>query len=239
MTQAATQVDDAFDFDENESPAAPFWGRLIPIIAGDSAVSTVACLDLTGDEHTVGRSGEPSLKIVNPRISTRHAKFEHKDGQPVLTDLSTNGTWVNGVRLGKGNERVLKTGDTVAFINPADTAANADATTGGEHHAFTFIAAEPADGAPAAAAATAPSGGAPGSSSDDADAALVTCSICQEVLHLAVALQPCLHNFCGGCASALDGFRWRFRVLLVDFSRLPMASNCVGLLLMALPSASG
>ena len=127
----------------NGSPAAPFWGRLIPIIAGNSAVSTVACLDLTGDEHTVGRLGEPSLKIVNPRISTQHAKFELKDGQPVLTDLSTNGTWVNGVRLGKGNEHVLKTGDTVAFIKPAASAANADATTGGEHHAFTFTT-EPA-----------------------------------------------------------------------------------------------
>ena len=47
----ATQVDD-FDFDEEaaDTPAAPFWGRLIPVVAGNSSV-----LDLTEDEHTVGR----------------------------------------------------------------------------------------------------------------------------------------------------------------------------------------
>jgi len=203
MTQVTTQVDDALDFDEDESPAAPFWGRLIPIVVGSSTVSTIECLTLTADEHIVSRSskqGDSTLVIANPRISSRHAKFMHTHGSdPVLEDLSTNGTWVNGERLGKGNERILKTGDTVAFINPADTAANADGTT-----TFTFIvagASEPAGGTSAAAT----SSSAPGSSSDEAiteaDAALVTCSICQEILHRAVALQPCLHNFCGGCAS--------------------------------------
>ena len=72
------------------------------------------------------KQGEPSLVINNPRISSRHAKFVRKNGEPVLADSSTNGTWVNGERLGKGNERILKTGDTIAFINPADTAASGD-----------------------------------------------------------------------------------------------------------------
>ena len=142
MTQVTTQVDNALDFDEDESVAAPFWGRLIPIVAGGR--STVECLTLTADEHIVSRSskqGDSALVIANPRISSRHAKFVHNNGSdPVLEDLSTNGTWVNGERLGKGNERILKTGDTVAFINPADTAANADGTT-----TFTFIVAGASD----------------------------------------------------------------------------------------------
>ena len=209
----ATQV---FDDDELESPAASVLGRLIPIIAGNS---TAACHDLTLDEHTVGRikaesDAKPWLVIDSPRISSLHAKFVRKDGDLILEDHSTNGTWVNGDRLGKGKERALKTGDTIAFIKPGCKEAS-DATASGEHHLFTFIASQPseqsqgsnASSSTAAASSSASAGAAAGSSSEGAagssgeDAALLTCSICQEVLHKAVALQPCLHNLCGGCAS--------------------------------------
>ena len=201
----ATQVDEPLDdLLEQKAPGGDFWGRLIPIIAESRSASTAACLDLTAEEHTVGRVKTPNgpwLLINNPRISSQHAKFVSKNREAVLQDVSTNGTWVNGVRLGKGNERRLKTGDVISFINP-DQGAASDAITSEEtgHHVFSFIAGSASDQASGASIATTSATGGSGGD-EEAEALLVSCSICQEILHRAVALQPCLHNFCGGCAS--------------------------------------
>jgi len=223
----ATQEDEPFEEQkEDTSVDDGFWGRLLPIITGNgSSVSTAACLDLTVEEHTVGRMRSPArpwLVIDNPRISSQHAKFVCKNGEPVLVDSSTNGTWVNGVQLIKGNEHVLNNGDTISFVKPDQSAAS-DPPTSGNHHLFTFIAGRTMEVGGTSLTAASSASDAPGGSSDEA--MLVTCSICQEILHRAVALQPCLHNFCGGCAS-----KWLRRKSECPECRKPSGSSPTPLL---------
>src|SRR6185312_3477972 len=49
---------------------------------------------------TIGRSAPAELVLEGGAVSRRHCKLELQDGQILVTDLgSTNGTFVNGVRL--------------------------------------------------------------------------------------------------------------------------------------------
>lgn len=49
-------------------------------------------------------------------ISRRHAKISLTEAGPRLMDLgSTNGTYCNGTRLGKGMSQVIKDGDTISL----------------------------------------------------------------------------------------------------------------------------
>jgi len=74
----------------------------------------------TGDEHTidsrpllVGREGENDVPLVRDEFSSgRHARFEpRRDGVYVEDIGSTNGTFVNGVRL--TGPKKLSSGDVV------------------------------------------------------------------------------------------------------------------------------
>lgn len=43
----------------------------------------------------IGRGDEAGFVINDPRVSRRHARIEWKGGQCILTDFSSNGTWVS------------------------------------------------------------------------------------------------------------------------------------------------
>lgn len=69
------------------------------------------------DEHggTIGRGPQNTWVLPDPYqyISNRHATVELDDGEFYLMDTSTNGTWVNGEMLEKGNRIVLIDGDAI------------------------------------------------------------------------------------------------------------------------------
>jgi len=61
-------------------------------------------LDWSGEQREllVGRHHACDLVLSNPSVSRRHARLFFRDGSWVLQDLgSTNGTIVNGVRVGR------------------------------------------------------------------------------------------------------------------------------------------
>jgi DNA-binding Lrp family transcriptional regulator len=61
-------------------------------------------LDWTGaqSELLVGRHHECDVTLGGPGVSRRHARLRFRDGNWILQDLeSTNGTSVNGVRVGR------------------------------------------------------------------------------------------------------------------------------------------
>src|SRR5215213_818867 len=81
--------------------------RLLPIDPGMPQVS------LMSSPVCVGRADDNDLVLADPEVSRHHARLE-PDGQGWRAiDLdSTNGTWVNGVRL---NAAIIAAGDEVAF----------------------------------------------------------------------------------------------------------------------------
>lgn len=72
-------------------------------------------LDWSGaeDELLIGRDEGCHVVLSDPSVSRRHARLRFRDGRWILQDLdSTNGTLVNGVRVGRCQ---LRAGDAVAL----------------------------------------------------------------------------------------------------------------------------
>ena len=53
-------------------------------------------------------------------ISSQHCRIylDEEDGTPCVADFSANGTFVNGVRVGKGNVETLKNFDEISLLKP-------------------------------------------------------------------------------------------------------------------------
>jgi len=69
---------------------------------------------VTKDSIIIGRVVGSDVVISDPEVSRRHASITWERGRPVIRDLgSTNGTFVNGVRL--TGPRALRDGDTIGL----------------------------------------------------------------------------------------------------------------------------
>ncbi|HUE26807.1 MAG TPA: FHA domain-containing protein [Solirubrobacteraceae bacterium] len=82
---------------------------------GAESPAVLLALDWTGgqDELIVGRHHACDVVLSDPSVSRRHARLVFRDGNWVLQDLeSTNGTMVNGVRVGRC---ALRPGDRLAL----------------------------------------------------------------------------------------------------------------------------
>lgn len=98
------------------------FDRALPDDAfGAPAVQLPMLVEQSGKEHpvrpginSVGREGD--ITIPDPKVSRRHAQVLSEDNQFLVEDLgSTNGTYVNGDRLGAGERRSFGPGDTLSF----------------------------------------------------------------------------------------------------------------------------
>lgn len=67
----------------------------------------------------IGRSSSCDIKITGVDVSSKHSKLSLANNKIrdyfFLTDLSSNGTFVNGAKLGHGSSVLLKSGDKVSF----------------------------------------------------------------------------------------------------------------------------
>jgi len=90
--------------------------------AGYKSKKSVICnplkVDETGMCMTFGRNESNLCVEPDPRVSGNHFAIKLEGTQWVLVDRSTNGTWVNTVKVGKGNTKPLQEGDTIAWITP-------------------------------------------------------------------------------------------------------------------------
>jgi pSer/pThr/pTyr-binding forkhead associated (FHA) protein len=91
--------------------ASPPRGRLV--VLQSSVLDEGAEYELDAAQVTVGRGGNNDLALVDDEFaSARHARIEpRRDGVYVEDVGSTNGTFVNGIRLAR--ERRLAPGDVV------------------------------------------------------------------------------------------------------------------------------
>mgnify|MGYP005843639671 CR=1 FL=1 len=70
---------------------------------------------LKGDRLTIGRDPATDIYVADPKISRLHAEILRKDDQLVVVDnRSTNGTFLNGMRITEG---VLREGDLLKVGN--------------------------------------------------------------------------------------------------------------------------
>jgi hypothetical protein len=83
------------------------------VVLASSALEEGASYDLAATQLTVGRGANNDLALENDEFaSARHARIEpRRDGVYVEDIGSTNGTFVNGIRLAR--ERRLTPGDIV------------------------------------------------------------------------------------------------------------------------------
>ncbi|KPI83809.1 hypothetical protein ABL78_7143 [Leptomonas seymouri] len=173
----------------------PLVARLLPVYTG------LPTLELRQDSGTivVGRGKELSAdhRIEGcDKLSARHCEFivDPITLRMHLRDISTNGTFVNGVRAVKNELVELQNGDKISLTRPAAAAEGAH----GEH--------------PTANSAAVPDVAANGRAvfivqrlrreTTKADMlAELTCSICRGVFHRPCSVLPCMHVFCAGCIS--------------------------------------
>lgn len=87
-------------------PAEPTGARLVETAGGRDWA-------LRHGTTVIGRGEEADIRLPDVGMSRRHARLAFDGRSAVLTDLgSTNGTIVNGVRIG---EQMLRPGDYVQF----------------------------------------------------------------------------------------------------------------------------
>ncbi|KAJ9451963.1 FHA domain containing protein [Diplonema papillatum] len=172
------------------------------------------------------RKLEEEFRFQKAKLSSRHCSV-HVDPlseRMVLTDLSKNGTFVNGVNIGEGllssKTATLQEGDRIALLHPTkhDASDNVELTA---TYKQTVIQARKAAVADDSTESSQQSGAgavqkkrpleAPGSpvqpptklaKTTQGEAAVhenLTCAICHEIMYRPMSLLPCLHTFCGPC----------------------------------------
>ncbi|MFA5328112.1 MAG: FHA domain-containing protein [Prolixibacteraceae bacterium] len=72
---------------------------------------------------TIGRGDECMIRMTDPsqRVSRSHATLKvYENGKIFITDHSSNGTWVNGVKISQNVEFPVKRGDSINFAHAAE-----------------------------------------------------------------------------------------------------------------------
>eukprot|EP00743_Colponemidia_sp_Colp-15_P010149 GILK01011148.1.p1 GENE.GILK01011148.1~~GILK01011148.1.p1 ORF type:complete len:557 (+),score=53.29 GILK01011148.1:60-1673(+) len=205
MATGTQDLDTTFeleDEEQKESPSVPVvtWGKLMSL--NPSKASNIL---LDKDNVTIGRRDENDAVIADARVSSNHCSVsrvtETKDGVPVvsfvLCDVSSNGTFVNGKKVGKNMTIALKNGDEVVLlpeskVGKPDLLGYVFKTLKRTHSEVT----DPGDEPDTKKTKLGRSDTFTESMLED-----LTCSICTEVIYRCVAAIPCLHNFCGACLS--------------------------------------
>ncbi|KAJ7681970.1 hypothetical protein DFH06DRAFT_1075569 [Mycena polygramma] len=111
--QPLTQPEDD-DFEQK------LWGYLSPCLS--RRVQRVN-LFRTAQEYTIGRNLDNMVILSGLKISNFHAVLkwnglENAAAVVQIEDTSSNGTYINGENIGKGQQRLLKDGNEIAFGSP-------------------------------------------------------------------------------------------------------------------------
>lgn len=121
-TQQATQSTQSSS-QQNSSLAdanSHLWGFLQPCGTQLRRIDFFKIVPTVG----IGRNQEGN-EVVLPgaRVSNRHCRIiwdgkEDEKSAVIVADYSSNGTWINGVRIGKDKTAILKEGNEIAFGTP-------------------------------------------------------------------------------------------------------------------------
>eukprot|EP00736_Rhodelphis_marinus_P013789 Rmarinus@m.20922 len=89
------------------------WGKLAAVQSNARNILLSFPLGVIGRQNA-------SLGLDHQLISSKHFRIgKPEDGEPFIEDLSANGTFINGQRLPKGQEKmILKHGDVIVLVQP-------------------------------------------------------------------------------------------------------------------------
>ncbi|CAH4028528.1 ovarian-specific serine/threonine-protein kinase Lok-like [Pieris brassicae] len=134
-TQTQTQTQNSqveWTQSNTPTPIPNIWGRLYLLNSWrkECILNLDQYYDLTEPEFSVGRALDSTFPIkkdtaridIIKNVSKRHfiiLRDRSETSSPaVLTDTSYNGTYINGVLIGKGKSRVLDDNDVIAITHP-------------------------------------------------------------------------------------------------------------------------
>jgi pSer/pThr/pTyr-binding forkhead associated (FHA) protein len=167
----------------SSSAVAPVSGSFKLVIMNGKSCRTVKLAEASA---LVGRSSGADVLIASRKVSNEHVRIVRHQLSPAsfaLVDLSSNGTWLNEVKLVKNKEAVLCSGDEILLVNEdnddrVSLLFKSDEPNKKKRKRFLNNALEEA----------------------------LLCCICQDVMHRPAILLPCLHSCCAACIS-----EWRVR----------------------------
>ncbi|THH00325.1 hypothetical protein EW145_g7096, partial [Phellinidium pouzarii] len=116
QTQQATQSQSQSQEDEKEPWNSHIWGFLKPTRPG------VKRIDLwrVHATYTIGRSSENTIIFPNLKVSNKHCHITwdgnmSRDAVVTVHDMSSNGTYINGYKIGHKKTSLLRDGNEIAF----------------------------------------------------------------------------------------------------------------------------
>jgi predicted component of type VI protein secretion system len=95
----------------------------------------------------MGRGAEQGVLLDGPDLSREHLALTEDGGDIYITDLSVNGTWLNGTRLRKSAKTLVRPGDSIGVPGYNLTFRMADETqaaNGRDQSAVIFPESQPA-----------------------------------------------------------------------------------------------
>lgn len=118
-TQQATQSTQHSSQPDSANSNGHLWGYLQP------CNTLLRRIDLWKVQPTasVGRAVENDIILPGGRVSNKHCRItwdgkEDKNSAVTVLDTSSNGTWINSIKIGKDKTAVLKEGNEIAFGSP-------------------------------------------------------------------------------------------------------------------------
>ncbi|KAG2046644.1 Pkinase-domain-containing protein [Suillus hirtellus] len=118
-TQQATQSTQHASQPDSANTNNHLWGYLQP------CSNLLRRLDLwkVQPAASVGRALENDIILPGGKVSNKHCRItwdgrEDKNSAVTVLDTSSNGTWINGVKIGRDKTAVLKEGNEIAFGSP-------------------------------------------------------------------------------------------------------------------------
>ena len=157
---------------------------------------------LLQDSYTLGRNSTNNIQIADIRLSGTHCKiYKDSDNNCWIEDLSSNGTFIEDEKIGKGNKRKMVSGDKIYLLHKSKV--KVEETLG---YVFSSMIED--------------SSKLKRQREEDQKLLLeekkqaekqlkfqeelgeeMRCCICIDYIYRCVTLIPCLHNFCASCFS--------------------------------------
>jgi serine/threonine-protein kinase CHEK2 len=126
-TQKTQEFDDESNVEESKPTESNIWGRLLSIN------KLFPSINLIDQAYSLGRGKTCSIVLSSDELQTSkyflaysstHLKIVRDETQHLvfIEDLSSNGTYINGDKIGKNKRQILETNDEIALASKTNRA---------------------------------------------------------------------------------------------------------------------